>query len=166
MRGTGKKVTSAGGWDSTQDGGKQLLSPCNLYKSFAWKNACCCSDPACSTPQGPAQCWSTSTVKPLCCLLDTFGAYRLNSACTHPNTHSSNPTSLKPSIPQPIQHRHQQTTTPRGDWDSIPRSSQLLYQLKQPETYSRVTLPLILLSLAPVCSGCQKHQALGELTPS
>lgn len=95
-----------------KDRGKQLLSPCHLYTSFVWKNACCGSDPACSTPQGPAQCWSTLTAKPPCCLLDMFGVYRLNAACTPPNTHSSNPTSLKPSIPQPTQYCHQQTTTP------------------------------------------------------
>lgn len=81
MKGTGKKLTSAGGWDLTQDGeggGKsQLLSPHNLYTSFMWKNACCCSDQLVAPCNGPAQgshhpVQPSLAVKPLCHLLDTF----------------------------------------------------------------------------------------------
>lgn len=106
-------------------GGKKQLSPCHLYTSFMWKNACCFSDPACSTPRGLSlfRLWSlyVRDVQPVSQLHLQSSKPSKGGAKPH-----SSPISLKSTV---LQHIQLLPALPWGDWDGIPCSCQLLYPL-------------------------------------
>ena len=78
--------------------------------------------------------------------------------------HSSNSTSLKHTIPRSPALHPSSCSQPRHKGIGTVSLAPVSYctWLRQPKTYSRLTFPLILLFLAPTCSGCRKCQAFSK----
>lgn len=128
-----------------------------------------CSDPACNTlqrssPGSPPPCANPpwQCIRHICHLID-----------------SASPATIQPAIKGEGKPEQQQKciAVTQQALSSIPWSQPCMQPhhegigtvsftpthyctwLQQPKTYSRVTFPLILLSLAPTCRGCRKCQA-------
>lgn len=115
--------------------------------------------------QHPTRVILIQAVKSLC-LLEMCSLY-LSSTCNHPNpakeeqNHTAHPSALSPLSCNTFsccQLYHEGI-----EMVSLALVSYCTH-LKQSKTHSRVIFPLILLSLAPMCSGFRKCQALSKLS--
>lgn len=129
--------------------------------------ASCFSDPACSTPRGPAKDYPYSGCEvSMMFVRDVQSVSQLHlQSSKHPakeeQNHTAHPWALSPLSCNTFsccQLCHEGI-----EMVSLALVSYYTH-LKQSKTHSRVIFPLILLSLAPMCSGFRKCQALSKLS--